>query len=460
MFKATTAVWTTTLVLVACDANLPVFVLAGYGALRHGDPLAVLLEQPWLLLTAFAFPVAFALAERYEPRRSWRSLRAAARTVAATLAVVFFFALVSYLAGVRAGQRELFTVLAVAMVTEVFLVRGLVALKTHHARSVHAALVVGAGRDGCTVIDCTLRDPRLRVRVVGFIDDDSLKRNYQHRGVSVIGTGESLQSEATRHAIDLVVVAVNRPQNAQLIKNLLQLKMHGVEVVEMPAFYERATGQCPLKHVQDSWFLYSAGFDYLHRPYLQMLKRGIDLVGSLVGVVVSLPLLGIVALLIKLESRGPVFAHLERVGKDEKPFLLVKFRTMRGDVGMTGALEFTNVRDYRVSRIGRWLRLTRLDEIPQFINVIKGQMSFVGPRAEQPLLVEKLKKDIPYFVLRFAVRPGLTGWAQVQNGFGASGEDAIEKLKYDLYYMKNMSFLLDSFIVLKTLKVVLFARGN
>ena len=460
MFKAAAAVRTTTLILVACDANFPVFLLAAYSALRHGDPLAVFLAQPWLLLTAFAFPVAFALAERYQLRCSWRSLRAAVRIVAATLAVAGLFALASYLAGGLAGQRELFAVLAAAMLAEVFVLRGIVALRMRRARALHSALVIGAGRDGCTVIDCTLRDPRLRVRVAGFIDDDPLKRNYQHRGVSVIGTAENVLAEAARNAVDLVVVAVNRPQNAQLIKNLLHLKMRGVEVIEMPAFYERATGQCPLKHVQDSWFLYSAGFDYLHRPYLQMLKRGIDLLVSLAGLVLSLPLLGIVALLIKLESRGPIFSNLERVGKDERRFPLIKFRTMRGDAGLAGTLELTSVRDYRVTRVGRWLRLTRLDEIPQFINVIRGEMSFIGPRAEQPLLVEKLKKDIPYFMLRFAIRPGLTGWAQVQNGFGASGEDAIEKLKYDLYYMKNMSFMLDGFIVLKTLKVVLFARGN
>ena len=460
MFKAATAVRTTTLILVACDANFPIFVLAGYGAVRYGDPLAVLLAQPWLLLTAFAFPVSFALAERYQLRSSWRSLRASARIIAATLAVVGIFTLAGYFAGGLTGQRELFPILAAAMVAEVFLVRGIVALRTRRARAVHAALVVGAGSDGCTVIDCTLRDPRLRVRVVGFIDDDPLKRNHQHRGVSVVGTGENLLDEATGNGVDLIVVAVNRPQNAQLIKNLLHLKMRGVEVIEMPAFYERATGQCPLKHVQDSWFLYATGFDYLHRPYLQMLKRGIDLLLSLSGLALSLPLLGIVAILIKLESRGPTFTHLERVGKDEKRFPLMKLRTLRGDAGLSDALELATVRDYRVTRIGRWLRQTRLDEIPQFINVIRGEMSFIGPRAEQPLVVERLKKDIPYFMLRFAVRPGLTGWAQVQNGFGTTSEDAVEKLKYDLYYMKNMSFMLDGFIVLKTLKVVLFARGN
>jgi exopolysaccharide biosynthesis polyprenyl glycosylphosphotransferase len=460
MFKAATAVRTTTLILVACDANFPIFVLAGYGAVRHGDPLAVLLAQPWLLLTAFAFPVSFALAQRYQLRSAWGSLRASARIVAATLAVVGLFALASHLVGGLAGQRQLFTVLAVAMVAEVFGVRGFVDWRSRRARAIHAALVVGAGTDGCTVIDCTLRDPRLRVRVVGFIDDDPLKRNHQHRGVSVLGTGENLFEAAMGHAVDLVVVAVNRPQNAPLINNLLHLKMRGVEVIEMPAFYERATGQCPLKHVHDSWFLYSAGFDYLHRPYLQILKRGIDLLLSLLGLVLSLPLLGIVAILIRLESRGPTFAHLERVGKDESRFSLLKFRTMRGDAGPPGALEWADVRDYRVTRIGRLLRQTRLDEIPQFINVVRGEMSFVGPRAEQPLIVERLKKDIPYFMLRFAVRPGLTGWAQVQNGFGTTSEDAVEKLKYDLYYMKNMSPMLDGFIVLKTLKVVLFARGN
>jgi len=163
---------------------------------------------------------------------------------------------------------------------------------------------------------------------------------------------------------------------------------------------------------------------------------------------------------VKLDSKGPAFYRQERTGQNEQPFHLVKFRTMRNDAeGGTGPV-WASVRDYRVTRVGRWLRLTRLDEIPQFINVLKGEMSFIGPRPERPFFVEKLKKEIPYYALRFSVKPGLTGWAQVQYRYGASVEDAIEKLKFDLYYIKNMSWKLDIWIAVKTLKVVFFAQGT
>ena len=263
-----------------------------------------------------------------------------------------------------------------------------------------------------------------------------------------------------QHGVDLVIMAISYTQSAELIGNLLQLKMRGVEVIDMPNFCERAMGQIPIKNVEDSWFLYSGGFELLHRPFLQRFKRVFDLGASLVGLVLSLPLMGILALLVKLDSKGPVFYRQERTGQDEKPFNLVKFRTMRNDAeGGTGPV-WASVRDYRVTRVGRWLRLTRLDEIPQFINVLKGEMSFIGPRPERPFFVEKLKKEIPYYALRFSVKPGLTGWAQVQYRYGASVEDAIEKLKFDLYYIKNMSWKLDIWIAIKTLKVVFFAQGT
>jgi exopolysaccharide biosynthesis polyprenyl glycosylphosphotransferase len=255
-------------------------------------------------------------------------------------------------------------------------------------------------------------------------------------------------------------MAIANAQNAELIKGLLELKMRGVEVVDMPAFLERATGQIPIKNVEDSWFLFSGGFELLHRTYLQRFKRLIDVVVSLAGLVVALPLMAILALLVKLDSRGPVFYRQERTGQDEKPFLLVKFRSMREDAERGTGPVWASVRDYRVTRVGRWLRLTRLDEIPQFINVLKGEMSFIGPRPERPHFVENLKREIPYYALRFSVKPGLTGWAQVQYHYGASVEDAIEKLKYDLYYIKHMSCGLDLWIALKTLKVVFFAQGT
>ena len=459
MFQAPSA-GRTTLVLMALDANVPVLVIAGYGLLRYGNPIAVLLVAPWLLLTVLAFPILLAMAELYTPRRSFWSLPTVLRVLSATLAVVLLFGLAYYFFGDRSNARELFTVLAVGMVAEVLVARSVTAVRARRERTVRPALVVGAGWEGNAVIDCTLREPRLRIKIAGIIEDDPLQRNLLYKGVRVVGNGQSLLEAAASHGVSLVVVAVSEGQNAELIKNLLQLKMRGVEVVDMPGFCERAMGQVPIRHVGDSWFLYSGGFDLLHRPVLQRLKRLFDIVAALLGLALSLPLLGLIALLVKLDSRGPVFYRQERAGLNEKPFQLVKFRTMRADAESGTGPVWASVRDYRVTRVGRWLRLTRLDEVPQFINVLRGDMSFVGPRPERPFFVEQLKKEIPYYALRFSVKPGLTGWAQVQYRYGASLEDAVEKLKYDLYYIKNMSASLDIWIAFKTLKVVIFAQGT
>ncbi|HEY5999211.1 MAG TPA: sugar transferase, partial [bacterium] len=407
-----------------------------------------------------AFPVTLAVMDLYSPRNAWWSSQVPPRIALATLAVVGLFGGGYFVAGDRADEPWLFLVLGVAIATEAFAVRAFVAIKARGERAVRPALVVGAGWAGRTVIDCTLREPRLRVRVAGVIDDDPLKRNVQYKGVAVLGTGETLADAVARTGANLVILAVSQAQNAELIKNLLKLKMGGVEVLDMPEFVERATGQIPIKHVEDSWFLYSGGFELLHRPWLQRFKRAFDVVAAGAGLVLSLPLMGIVAVLIKLDSRGPVFFRQERTGQGEVPFELIKFRSMRDDAEKGSGPVWAGVRDYRVTRLGRWLRLTRLDEIPQFINVLRGEMSFIGPRPERPFFVEKLSREIPYYALRFAVKPGLTGWAQVEFRYGASVEDAMEKLKYDLYYIKNMSWRLDLFIALKTLKVVFFAQGN
>ncbi len=459
MFQAPAA-GRTTLIHMALDANVPVIAIAGYGLARHGDPIAVLLSAPWLLLSALAFPVMLAVAQLYDPRCSWGSPMVSLRIAAATLAVVLLFGLAYYFTVDRAGAGELFAVLAVAMAAEVFVVRFVSALKERRARVVRSALVLGAGWAGRTVIDCTLREPRLRIRVAGVIDDDMSKRNVEYKGVRVVGTAQQLQQSVAQHGVDLVIMAISSIQNAELIGNLLRIKMSGVEVIDMPNFYERAMGQIPIKNVEDSWFLYSGGFDLLRRPVLRHFKRVFDIAASLVGLALSLPLLGIIALLLKLDSKGPVFYRQERTGQGERPFNLIKFRTMRSDAADGTGPVWASVRDYRVTRVGRWLRLTRLDEIPQFINVLRGEMSFIGPRPERPFFVEKLKSEIPYYVLRFSVKPGLTGWAQVQYRYGASVEDAIEKLKFDLYYIKNMSWKLDIWIAIKTLKVVFFAQGT
>jgi len=238
----------------------------------------------------------------------------------------------------------------------------------------------------------------------------------------------------------------------------MNCKLSGIDVLDAPSFYEEVMGKLFIEDTRPSWFIFSDGFRItaLKRVY----KRLFDVALSVIGLTIASPLMPVIALLIKVNSPGPVFFRQVRVGEREKNFMLYKFRTMCEDAeNETGAV-WAQQNDTRVTHIGNILRKTRFDEIPQLFNVMKGDMSLIGPRPERPEFVEKLKEIIPYYSERHFVKPGITGWAQVKYRYGASVEDAVEKLRYDLYYIKNLSFFLDMLIVLETVKVVLFGRGS
>jgi exopolysaccharide biosynthesis polyprenyl glycosylphosphotransferase len=209
--------------------------------------------------------------------------------------------------------------------------------------------------------------------------------------------------------------------------------------------------------MRPSYLIYGRGFAKSRLTTVS--KRALDVAAAVSGLVLSLPLSLLAALLIKLTSRGPVFFCQERTGEDGAPFKLIKFRTMRVDAEKESGPVWAQKNDVRVTPIGRFLRLSRIDEIPQFLNILAGQMSFVGPRPERPHFVEQLKQSVPFYPLRHTVKPGLTGWAQVRHPYGASIEDAQEKLRYDLYYIKNMSLLFDVSIMLRTISVILRGSG-
>lgn len=449
--------------VLALDALTPLVAIGWYGGLQTGSPAGLFLRYPWLVLTALTFPLALAVAELYTPRNTWLSAATAARAAAAAVAAVLLFGVAHALTGERRDLPGLFGTLAAAMATVAAGSRIVLGLRMRSGPAVRRALVVGAGWAGGQVIDCTLFEPRLRVRIVGAIDDDPLKRNVQYKGVAVVGTGADLAEAATRHDIDLVVVAIPRAQGAELAENLVRLALRGVEIMDMPGFVERVTGQVPIRSAEGAWLVYGGGFDALKHPWRQRLKRGFDVAVAAGALLLALPVLAAVALAVKLASRGPVLFHVERAGRGGSPIRLAKFRTMEEapEVGAdAGAPAPASRRSYRMTGIGRLLRRTRLDEVPQLFNVLRGDLSFVGPRLERHAAAARHGREIPFYALRFAVRPGLTGWAQVQQRSGAPSEEPLERLKFDLYYIKNMSFRLDLFVLLKTLKLVFFPAGR
>ena len=257
---------------------------------------------------------------------------------------------------------------------------------------------------------------------------------------------------------DQVVVSLGERRGIFPVEELLNCKLAGIEVVDAPTFYERATHKMLIENITPSWFIFSHGFKVTW--LLRLCKRMLDIAASFLGLMVFLPLIPFIILAIKLDSPGPILFRQVRVGQGDRPFMLMKFRSMRQDAeSRTGAV-WSQENDPRITRVGNVLRRSRLDEIPQLLNILKGDMSLVGPRPERPEFVGELKKRIPYYSERHYVKPGLTGWAQVCYPYGSSVEDAIEKLRYDLYYIKNISILLDSYIILKTFGVVLLGKGR
>ena len=448
----------TTIVVLLLDDGCPLVAVAWYGFLRTGDPAGAFLRYPWLVLTALTFPIALAVAELYTPRGSWWSRSTALRVAGAAVAVLVLFGGAHALVGDRRELPGLFGALAATMVTVAFGSRAAVGIGMRRGQASRRALVVGAGWAGRAVIDCTLFEPRLRVRIVGAVDDDPLLRNSQYKGVPVVGTGTDLLEAAERHDADLVIVAIPRAQSAEVAASLVRLSLHGIEIVDMPGFVEGVTGQIPIRNAEGTWLVYGSGFDSLSHPWRERFKRAFDVGVAATALVLALPLLAIIALLVKLGSRGPVFFLQERAGRGEKPIHLLKFRIMEeveegGDAsGAAGA----GRRSHRLTGVGRLLRRTRLDEVPQLFNVLRGDLSFVGPRPERSAVADRLARAIPFYALRLSVQPGLTGWAQVQHRFGTAFEEPLERLKYDLYYIKNMSFRLDLFVLLKMLKLVFF----
>jgi len=317
-------------------------------------------------------------------------------------------------------------------------------------------VIMGAGVAGQFIHAILAGSPDYRI--VGFLDDDVKKKDLNIDGTSVIGDAKLLDSLSRSRAIDLVILTVSHFIKPETYRNLSEIKMSGIEVFDLPGFCETVLGKIPVYHVSDSWFISEPILGVRKTIYNQKGKIIFDKLLSLLGLVLTAPLFLIIAIAIKMDSKGPVIYRQQRVGKDGRAFNLYKFRSMREDAEANGAV-WASPDDPRVTRVGYLIRRLRVDEIPQFWNVLKGDMSLVGPRPERPEFVKDLLRDIPYFSLRHVVAPGITGWAQVNYPYGASRQDAIEKLQYDIYYIKNLSPMLDLIILARTVRIVLFGRG-
>jgi sugar transferase (PEP-CTERM system associated) len=303
--------------------------------------------------------------------------------------------------------------------------------------------------------ELTERRYSLGLEIVGFVTAGGGRMSTGP--FNVLGDIADIPAIIRQYRVDRVVVSLADARGSLPMDQLLDMKMRGVTFDYLASVYERYTGKIAIENLRPSWLIFSAGFRAT--PRLLSLKRLLDIAIALIGLVITAPLMLLVALAVKLTSPGPALYHQKRVGERGRVFTVHKFRSMRVDAEASSGAVWSREGDTRTTSVGRFIRAARLDELPQLWNILRGDMSLVGPRPERPEFIEQLTELIPYYGQRHVVKPGLTGWAQVRYTYGSSVEDAMEKLQYDLFYIKNMSLALDLLIVLSTIKTVVSRRG-
>lgn len=312
-------------------------------------------------------------------------------------------------------------------------------------------VIIGAGRAGSTLAEEIIKVKPRPFHLVGFIDDDKKKIGKKIAGVPVLGSSkEIIQVVENEHVTDLIF-SISGDMQPTMYSAILAAEEKGIEVTTMPAVYEELMGRVPIALLGDDWILRSF-VDRAHASEsYELIKRLLDILGSFFGMIFLGLVYPLIALIIMIDDGPPVLFKQVRVGKSGKKFILYKFRSMKKDAEEDGIARFAVENDTRVIRVGNFLRKSHLDEIPQFINVIKGDMTLVGPRAERPEMIEDFQKDIPFYRARLSVKPGVTGWAQTNYGYASNIEETAIKLEHDLYYIMHRNFMLDLLIIIRTL---------
>lgn len=321
-------------------------------------------------------------------------------------------------------------------------------------------LIIGAGKAGHSLADIYRKLSPPPFILLGFIDDDLRKRGKSYFGFAVLGTSEHLLDIVEDYRVSDIVVAINGEIKGETFQTILDTQERGVEVTRMPILYEELTQRVPIEHLESDWVIRSFVDQVRVSGLYELSKRLLDLLGSFVGTIIFIFLFPFIAMAILLESGFPIFYSQTRLGKGGSVFRIYKFRTMKQDAEADGEAKAAVENDPRVTKVGNFLRRSRLDEMPQFMSVLRGEMSLVGPRAERPELVAEYQRQIPFYRARLLVKPGLTGWAQINYGYVATIKETVVKLEYDLYYIKHRTLGMDFGIVLRTIGTVLRRTGR
>jgi exopolysaccharide biosynthesis polyprenyl glycosylphosphotransferase len=322
------------------------------------------------------------------------------------------------------------------------------------------ALIVGAGWAGRTIAQAMRENLGLGYHLVGFVDDDPAKRGQVIAALPVLGTCRDLATLVRVNGVAEVILAITHDVDGELLQTLMDCQEQGIAITPMPTLYEELTGRVPVEHIGDNWYIALPLNHAATGGFYPLLKRGMDIAVAMVGLLIFAILLPFIVLALYLDSPGPILYAQERVGRGGRPYRVLKLRTMIPETESDGQAVWAQPNDPRVTRVGRVLRWMHLDELPQFVNILKGEMSIVGPRPERPEFVADLEKRIPFYRARHAVKPGMAGWALINYGYAGSIEDALVRLQYDLYYIKHQSIWLDLFILIRTVWSMLTLKGR
>ena len=447
-----------TIALIVGESALIVGAVIASASIRLGSD--VWLSQDGLVARALLMAVVCQLCLYYGDLYDLRMVgdrrelfvRLLQSLAAAALTLAFTYALVPSLV----MARGVFMIAAVLVITVVAAWR--LALEwLSRVGPRERLLLVGTGPAAVLLARELYQRKELGVQIVGFVDPDRAKVGMPVINPGVIGTIDDIPRIIGTHSVDRVVVSLADARGKLPMDRLLDMKLNGVAFDHLASVYEEYTGKIAVENLRPSWFIFSAGFR--KSRVVTAVKRLVDIGAAVFGLGLAIPLMLMTAAIVKLSSRGPALYHQRRVGQHGREFTIHKFRTMRTDAEAATGAVWASAGDPRIFPLGRMLRRTRLDELPQLWNVLTGEMSFVGPRPERPEFVAQLAEQIPFYGQRHAVKPGLTGWAQVRYSYGGSVEDSMEKLQYDLFYIKNLSLALDAFIVFETVKTVVLRRG-
>ncbi len=449
------------LILIGDVLIVPFSYVAGY-YLRFGNlaGFSEIIPSLLLILITLSYLAIFYFFDLYELKPNYFTVNSFVNILISILVAGVLISFLKYGLFLFPIGRGIFILANLIILVFVFIWRGFCHQLFKYLIKPKRLIIVGAekaGQEIAQVIESTVNDFEL----LGFLDDDERKKGkfFAEIKLKVLDSTDKIPALIEDNKVDQIVLANPQEKNPLLTKNILNARLKGIEVIDMPDMYQLLKERIPIKYIQDDWLLKEKGFDLSGKIFMIKVKRLIDIAIPSLILLVSLPLWPIIALFIKINSKGPVFYAQERVGKNESFFSLYKFRSMIDKAEKKGAV-WADENDKRITFVGKILRKLHLDELPQLLNVIKGDMSLLGPRPERPEFVEDFKKKIPYYSFRHFIKPGLTGWAQVNYPYASSLKDSGEKLEYDLYYISHMNLLLDLKILLKTAKTIVFRRES